>query len=582
MSDLWNRLCLRPAVAALGILFAAGLPAWAARDANDADKAGPQKETEWTLYPRESEPPVRARYRLPCGDYGVFHLGYRANIRYRASARATAGNSALRPYAAPSVLRQEMEETGGRVPCRYGSCYSSLGELDPGQPWVAVIDWDDWHGWSVGAALQQASDAFLPSVLFPLEASRFMALTRSVTDLQVLEQACAIAEEVDRGGRIPPVIINMSFGRPALAEEAGEKCRGDSLGCQLQRVLGRLYRQPGIGGLGTVLVAASGNHRLPLFPAVAPSVLSAGLIDAAAFQAGEHRAAWETPLLEGKSTALLPGHGLCLGYDSDPAMDDQPAWAAPAGSSYSAAVFSGWLSGALLRGEIDDPLRGSWTLDRACQGEDCRYLLRQGEREFSFNPRANQLIRTLFGEDRPVGKSASGGRPCPAVSKSPAVLRLKGGYGQAGVSPESVPSLAELFPGRDRPTPSPQFCVPCIAVTRPKPPETTEPISAVLPLATSGEAYETDLLVNLEDGSPLEPGLQLEGLSLLIDGQLYPLDVSASDLLLIAQGAADSLLLAGVAHLVPEGQQPSLYYLLSWAENGEVYWSSVPMLLSDE
>lgn len=582
MSDLYNRLRLRPGLAAMGILLAAGLSAQAARNAKEAPAP---RETEWTLYPRRMEPPVSPRDRLACGDYGVFHLGQSPTAPFQAARQTASGRSALPAYSSPSLLRQAAAEAGRPVPCQYGSCYTSLDELDPGQPWAAVIDWDDWHGWSVGAAVQQASDRPLPVVLFPLEVSRFTAAVRGVTDLQVLEQACSILEEVDRGGRVPPLVVNMSFGRPALAEEAAGECRDDSLSCQLQRVLGRLYRRPGLGGLGTVLVAASGNHRRPLFPASAQSVLAAGQLDLAAFQAGlEQRPAWQTPLIKNQPTALLPGYGLCLGFDIDPAAGpDQPAWAAPAGSSYAAAVFSGWLTGALLRGEIDDPLEAGWSMGLACRGQDCRYLLRQGEREIAFNPRADQLVRSIFGDNPADGKRAAGGRPCPAVSKSPAVLRLKGSRERAGRSPGVIPSLAEVFPGRDRPAPSPHFCVPCIAVSRPKPPPAlANPNGAALPLTAAGEVYGTDLLINLEEGSPLEEGLRLEGLSLLVGELLYPVEISQGDLDLLSQGAADSLLLAGMAHLVPEGQQPSLYYLLSWTDSGEVFWSSAPMLLSDE
>lgn len=534
----------------------------------------------WTLYPRHSEPQVDARSRLACGDYGVFHFRHPQSRPGRFSVGRAWGPIAAPLYARRSGSSQaEAESSGQAAPCQYGSCFSLLDEVGPGQPWAAVIDWDDWHGWSVGAALLQTADVPLPAVLFPLDVSRFGSLGQGVTDLQVLEKACSIAEEVDRGGRMPPVVINMSFGRLAQPDEVAGKCSPSSLGCQLRRVLGHLYRRPGQQGAGTVLVAASGNHRQPLFPAVIKEVVAAGQLDLAAFESqGLQQPSWETPLIGKQVNALFPGYGLCLGFEFNPATSAEgQGWPAPAGSSYSAALFSGWLSGALLRGEVDDPLATDWTVSADCRRGDCDYMLSQGQRALSFNPRADQMVRNIFASAPSQGKGQQS-RPCPAVSRSAATLRSQSSRPQEGLAvPDWLPSVAEVHSRRDRPTPSPYMCIPCIAVSRPKPPEEVPPT-----LLASSQEYGTDLLVNIEDGAPLDPGLTLESVSLLVGQLIYPLDLSAADLDLLAQGAVDSLLLAGLAHVVPEGAQPSLYYLISKDDSGEVFWSSTPILMSDE
>ena len=571
---------LMTALAAMGILLVgSAAPCWAA---GNAGKAAQEVSGFWTLYPRHLEPQIGPRSRLACGDYGVFHLGRPLVRPGRMQALSASGyiDSPFYPRRS-SAIGQEADFTSRAVPCQYGSCYSLLDEVDPGQPWAAVIDWDDWHGWSVGAALQQTSDVSLPVVLFPLDVSRFGGLGDGVTDLQVLEQACSIAEEVDRGGRMPPVIVNMSFGRLAQPDEFAGQCRSDSLSCQLRGVLGHLYRHPGRDGLGTILVAAAGNHRRPLYPAVSEHVVAAGQLDLAAFEAhGLQQPSWETPQIANQPVALFPGYGLCLGYESNPA--DKQGWSAPAGSSYAAAVFSGWLSGALLRGEVDNPLGQGWTLGRNCRQGACEYLLRQGEKEFSFNSRADRMVRHIFGSAQLDGKSAIA-RPCPARSKSAGTIRLQGSGVRIQSAPAGLPSLAEMLPERGRPTPSPWICLPCIAVSRPQPPESSTTIYASkAPLLTSEQGFGTDLLVNTEDGVALEAGLQLESISLHVGEDTYPLDISAADLDLIAQGGVDSMLLAGLATLIPEGAQPSLFYLFSRLDTGEVFWTSTPILMSDE
>ncbi len=569
---------LLTALAAVGILFLGStVPGQAA---GNSGKSGQGTAGFWTLYPRHLEPRIGTRSRLACGDYGVFHLGrplFRPG-RFQSLSATGPIDSPSYPRRS-SAIRQETGTAFEDVPCQYGSCFSLLDEIGPDQPWAAVIDWDDWHGWSVGAALQQASDAEIPVVLFPLDVSRFAGLGEGVTDLQVLEQACSIAEEVDRGGRMPPVIINMSFGRLAQPDESAGQCRSGSLGCQLGRVLSHLYMQPGRDGLGTVLVAAAGNHRRALYPAAAEHVVAAGQLDLAAFESyGLQKPSWETPQSADQPTALFPGYGLCLGFESDPA-DDQ-GWPAPAGSSYAAAVFSGWLSGALLRGEVDDPLGENWTIGHRCRQEACGYQLIQGERELSFNARADRMVRHVFGSAHPNSKGGKG-RPCPTVSKSASTIRLQDSGLKGQWTQGALPSLAEILPRRGRPTPSPWMCIPCIAVSRPKPPKPPNYTTTAPLLASSGE-YGTDLLVNVEDGVPLQAGIRLESVSLQVGEDNYQLDISEADLELISQGAADSLLLAGVAKLIPGGVQASVYYLFSNIETGEVFWSSTPILMSEE
>ena len=87
-----------------------------------------------------------------------------------------------------------------------------------------------------------------------------------------------------------------------------------------------------------------------LFPANSRDVVSAGALDLAYFQqTGGIRPSTQTP---SDAAALMLGYGIHLSTD-----DKDSTWPAPPGSSYAAALFTGWLGGTLAAsGHLPGPL----------------------------------------------------------------------------------------------------------------------------------------------------------------------------------------------------------------------------------
>ncbi len=219
----------------------------------------------------------------------------------------------------------------GLLPCDEGSCLAkpALGAE------VLVVDWQDSHGWSVAGLVHKlvgksvSFEQTLRVGLLNLEETDLGLGYDGVGDPEVIAQLCKIA---DMPARDLPLVVNMSFGRKVAD---GFCVNEGGLECELDNLLWHLRNE-----LGVILVGAAGNHGNMLFPAQSASVLSAGSIEIASMR---HRntvqPAAQTPA---ESNVLVPGYGLFLPVD-------ESIWSAPPGSSYAAALATGWLATSIAK-----------------------------------------------------------------------------------------------------------------------------------------------------------------------------------------------------------------------------------------
>jgi|GEM_PF-5571616 len=413
-------------------------------------------------------------------------------------------------------------------PCAGGNC---LGR-SAGRPWVAILDWPSEHGWSVAATIREASDQWVDVDLYDLTLGGSLdRWTPTVSDLHVLAQLCAVAEAAQQSPGDRPLAVNMSFGRldtgPCGSSDSG-------LGCSVGRVLSYLTEQEGI-----LTVAAAGNDGEMLFPASSPDVISAGALDLSHFQVRrEARASTQTPV---QAEALMLGYGLHLSMG-----DGSSGWPAPPGSSYAAALFTGWLSGTLAGGgQLPPPaaLRGArWTpvptpggFALALNGAPLPGSGLQGPRRLL--DRALGALPAL-----PGGASATLWLTGPAPPPPPMRSLL---YADTGNGP---------LPGVDP-------CVPCEGGGR-----------------RAAEGAET-VVLDLSSSGSLPSGMELIAVWLRVGKQVYAFDRSRDPDLLasIATGKLDSLALSGVGGIFPADQQPSLVLVVS--VGGPDYWHEIPIQL---
>ncbi len=450
------------------------------------------------------------------------------------------GQPGLRDDAPCDDLRQGSEmpsripvEPAPRLPaafpCAGGNC---LGR-SAGRPWVAILDWPSEHGWSVAATIREASDQQVDLQLYDLTVGGSLDhLASTVSDLHVLVQLCAIAQAAQQSPGDRPLAVSMSFGR----RDTGPcGTSGSSLGCAVGRVLSYLTEQEGI-----LAVAAAGNDGEMLFPASSPDVVSAGALDLSHFQVRrEARASTQTPVQAG---ALMLGYGLHLSMG-----DGSPGWPAPPGSSYAAALFTGWLSGTLAGGgQLPPPaaLRGSrWAPVPTLGG-------------FALALNGTPLSGSGLQGPRRLLDRALGALPDLPGGSSDATLWL------TGPAPPLAPLRSLLYADDGNgPLPGVDPCVPCEGGGR-----------------RAAEGAET-VVVDLSSSGSLPGGMKLTALWLRVGKQVYAFDRSLELNLLasVAAGKLDSLSLSGVGDIFPADQQPSLLLVVS--VGGVDYWHEIPIQL---
>ncbi|MEM7585777.1 MAG: S8/S53 family peptidase [Acidobacteriota bacterium] len=580
-----NARPLFPTLAPLGILILGGA-LLASRPASAQVPAGGNLEqVEWALLSDDcASPPVGAS-RLSCGQYGDFYLGQ--NLQSSCPPKA-AGRELPKIYAMPSLERdviipanplgrqrpalalEPMTQAGASqksagqdtpIPCRSGSCFSTPS---PDASWVAVIDWDNWHGWTTGWTTTWLSG--LPVQLYDLGGSDLRELFGpAVSDAHFLARLCEIADGVEEQVFQPPKVLNMSFGR-LFQDDAGDgnSCAAHELSCQVGRVIDHLVE------LGVVPVAAAGNHGHPMFPASYDNVLSTGSLDLARFRTHlQITGSWESP---SGPNFYLPGYGLCLGYRGSDGSEWR--WPAPPGSSYSSAMLAGWMAGVLDRHPLERPLDIDWTI--AWSPDDACFMLSD-----QVPQSCNQQINRIFEEillHEPSCWSAGIREPSLFVSTDRPAGRsfTKATDGGGDSILDGLPSFVEWARTSHRPDPSADPCVPCATGGL------DQSFTGSDGALKSGPGVDRDLVLDLSASSPLRPAFTYEALYLRSGEDFFPLlDADQPEdwpaLRQLGAGGVASLVIQNAGAVLEAELQPSLVFVVC-LQPGNCFWNSIPVL----
>jgi hypothetical protein len=516
-------LCLR-AVARIFVALFAVSPLASASPAPSPDPV-----LSWRLYTGSEPPPMcepSEGEALACGTWGEYRLA--KGSFPTESCGSTADGTESPPAFMPSGWPPPPPD--GWFPCRDGECFSTeAGE----EPWGAVVDWNDPHGWSVGETLLQAGDRRVAARLFPLDRPPSSSVEAVLTDFPVgdahlLAQLCALAEELEVEPENPPLVVNISAGRFAGETTTTEP----TLASQIHGLIDHLATSYDIA-----FVAAAGHHRAELFPAHLPPVLAVAPLDLSRHRYDGHLLpSWQAP---GGSTALFPSQGLEL-YAPAPADD---CWSVPAGASFASATAAGWI--AAYRSLEDDWGAGDAGAAWAPVEVGDRYHL---SRNWSV------LAGSGFGGSSDLVAGALEGSAC---GEPPAAADATFDVLAPASDPTStLPSLVELI-DEIGPSPENEPCVPC----------------DIPSLFGPGE----EEILRLGASLPLAP-YQIADLFLLIGDTFHKLRSPAKQqiLLQIQDGTLETLELRGfrAAH-VQAWDEVLLVFHLDVGEQG--LWTSVPI-----
>jgi len=491
----------------------------------------------------QSEKPAEV-VELQCAGVGRFFVGSPSKLAEVSCPSREAATEEPRIY--PSKARPEL--TDGWFPCDQGEC---LGR--DGGPWVALVDWDDPHGWSVAETIRQAADGEVDVELFDLASlpAGLRAAGGGIGDLHLLAQLCRVAEIAADPGQTPPVALNMSLGR--LPERLSMldciKPSSSSLECEIRSVLKALHEDQDV-----VPVAAAGNHGRMLFPASARHVLAAGALDLSwyGFTGGSALPSFETPIA---ARALVPGYGVFL---EDPGAPGN-LWAAPPGSSYAGAILTGWIAGSLATAPPTGgrpSLYGAWW-PKAVDGQ---YLLADSQGRLWGEKLAGPtlLMNRALCQDPAACSSVT-----PAVN--PGSLELEG-LGPALPQESFVTASVAWY----HPLPELDPCVPCQGDQLHGPPP------------TKASVVGDGLWVAAGASGGLPSDYVLQGVYLQVGASVFAFAESEDPGFLthFANGQFDQLELRGVAGLLQSGLQPSLILVLEVAGGGPEFWHSVPLQIA--
>ncbi|MGH2687822.1 MAG: S8/S53 family peptidase [Actinomycetota bacterium] len=482
----------------------------------------------WRLYAGSEPPPFcdpPEGEALPCGTWGEYRLD-EGEFETSECGTTAEGNESPPPFV-PSGWPAPAPEDW--FPCRDGACFAP----GPGEePWAAVIDWDDPHGWSVGQTLLQAADLRVEARLFPLDEPPASVLdVFEVGDAHLLAQLCTLAEELDTGPANLPLVVNISAGRLATGTVATTD-DPPTLASQILGLIDHLSTSHGIA-----FVAAAGHHRTQLFPAHLPPVLAVGPVDLAKQRyTGQARHSWQA---DGELRTLFPGNGLELFSE-----DVSPrCWPVPAGASFASATAAGWIAAYRTEG-------GGWNVADA--GAVWAPVEIAGR--FHLMRERSLLPGTDFDGPSDLVAGAVDGLACgEAPETADAVLEV----GAVIPSPiQILPSLVELI-DEIGPSPENEPCVPC---------------------DIPGQFGPAGEILRLEASRALWPDYRIVDLFLLTDGTFHRLE-SESKLAILEQlenAALDTLELRDFrdVHLQPWHEALLVFHLLE-GERG--LWTSVPI-----
>ena len=494
-------------------------------------QAPPASEVTWFQFPPGCEVslhdfewgPDEPPQILRCGGAASFAFG-KPGLQYHGPC-IPLGHATETPSLIPAEPAPRLPQ---EFPCPQNRCL----ERSPGQPWVAVLDWPTTHGVSVAATIREASDQRVDVQLYDLTApGRLAQWVPSVSDLHVLAQLCAVEQDVQANPLDRPLAVNMSFGRLGAACTTSGPCSGAAVSFVLSHLAAE----------GILPVAAAGNDHVLLFPASSPDVVSAGGLDLSALQhSQEMKPSRQTPPA---AEALVLGYGIYLRLAAGAV---EPYWPAPPGSSYAAALFTGWLGGYLAGGgKLPEPhaLEGAhWTPAATPAG----------------------LALALDGTPLPGSELSGPGllfdRALGAVPVAPeppvgATLRLD------GFAPP-LPELALVFAdGGNGPQPGVNPCEACRGEGQPR-----------------GQAKGADtVVVDFSYSGGLPRPMELIAVFLRVGDEVYAFDRSRYDDLLgkIAGGGLQGLALTGVGGIFVPGEEPALVLVVN--VGGPAYWHEIPI-----
>lgn len=472
---------------------------------------------------QQQEEPVR----FACGALGTYYFGD-SGLEVSSSCTSTT-HGAEEPAL---YLSQEdprfLPSASEWFPCKYGGCFGRRA-----QPWVAVVDWNQGHGWSVAGLIREVAGTTVDLELFPLDQSSGVTAQSGVSDLAVLQQLCAVAERAWQYPQDLPLAVNMSFGRlldPAVSESsslAGETALQDEVG----RVLDHL------ANLGIQLLAAAGNHAQLLFPASHQRVMSAGAVDIEHWgSTGLAQRAWETP---SATDTLLPGYGLYLETATTGVY-----WPVPPGSSYSSALATGWIAGYL-----------------ADQGMSSSQLGLHSGSQLGFVPNSNSYLLTLDGQTLSGSDLAGASALIKRALEHPAAVCGSLASAPWSVTPNTVTptlptsSAAELAADTNLPLPNTRPCVPC-----------------------HGRTHDNGLEVDFSHSAGLPTTWNLDALYLRVGTAYYQVTDTGwlSD---FADGDLDHVFFAGLGTL-PAGTSVALVYSLD-LQAPDGFWDATPIHMHD-
>ena len=479
-------------------------------------------EASWAaglFWQRTVDDPCPNPDAISCGDFGHF-----AFSTSQMNAPSAAGCSPGMTYSGsmPSVplYSRHMSPSpvmAASLPCDHGSCF----EARPEGADLLVVDWDDPHGWSVGAMISRVAGPGQALGLLDLQDSPLDLGYEGVGDPQVIAQLCKIA---DAPSHLRPNVVNMSFGRKATPSCTGS---ASSLECELDRLLHHLRDE-----LGVVLVAAAGNHGDMLFPAYSDAVLSTGSLKLSKLR--YHGRVEPSPETPPAANILLPGNGLFL------PLPDSSIWAAPPGSSYAAAIATGWIAATLANpGEAGNPFLTTSNRTRIYPIETGRgafmLALDGSPIEHSYVPSAVELL------DQAVGWEPEA---CPnPLFTSHHVLQVTG-PAVTRITPSQ--SLSDVQSLANRPCPESRPCVPCHDF--PDGPD-DPPLHFSQELggygkAVGGPVASTSVMLDLSQSEGLDTSTySLRGIYLRVDDTVYGFSDSADSSLLneLAAGTVTGL-----------------------------------------
>ncbi len=520
---------------------------------------GPGIRIYWALYPDVCNLGGESTFSAPAGTYGVFYFDTQ-ELPLCANPLAF-GNENVKAFPHPGPAPAAID-------CRPGdACSNSLSTIQG--DWVAIIDWDDWHGRTVDRVTRTTMGLATETVLVALESH--VLPSPAITEADLIMTLATVAQAVDQGTP-PPLVINMSFGRMReIDDPRGIQCPEDRLSCQVSLLLNHLARPGDNGAPGSVLVAAAGNHQEPLFPAWLEHVVSVGALDFAQFFANHVVVpSWETPLALDFPQALMPGEALCLNAFI---AGDFVEWMPPAGSSFASAFFSGWLMEALLfqPAPVYTALGSGpgWQPRQVCTaGSPCFFALAHGATTFtSRTASAGQRMMAALAEDGSNCGSSQGLGLSITVELEPL---------DPSKNPFLSPSLVEMVSDRLKPAPEPDPCVPCSMCCG----------SDLLPTQGLGSAsgvVEVNLEIDLHLGWKLLDGMELEEMFVRLPPDLLYLPLSKLDRYHIGNGDVAFLNLHGQVQSFDPSRQPTLVSLLSWYDPAEnklsYFWDATPILL---